>query len=174
MSRLATVLLVLLAVTLGRDLAEAKPCQDAPGERQRAAKAGYVEICKIYGHEAKLIFAAATERGAWYHAVNFPAESGGFFVKNYSAQLLGPVRRRWVGMRRVAVPHCYTLNGFDEAGKFDPNTIVEFCLYTGLAKCPSHFPAKHARNLAQMSDYARERWLLRWSRKHGNEKHLLR
>jgi len=187
MLRLATGLLGLLVVVSGSDLAEGKPCQDAPAERQeirvppyvnvrvmffrRGAKASYVEICKISGHETKLIFAAATEAGAWYHAVNFSAESGSFYVKNYAAQLVGPIRRRWVGMRRVAAPHGYVFNWFDEAGKFDPNTIVEFCLYTELAKCPNHFPAKDATNLAHMSDYGRQRWLARWTKRHGYEKH---
>lgn len=97
---------------------------------RRDAKASYVEICKIYGHETKLIFAATTERGAWYHAADFSAESGGFVIENYSAQLLGPVRCPWVGIRRAAVPHGYTFNWFDK-GKFDPNTIVELCLYAG-------------------------------------------
>lgn len=186
-SRLATVLLALLLVMCGAASTKAKVCQDVPAERQeidvlpgtsvrvmffqRGAKASYIEICKIYGQETKLMFAAAAGRGGWRQAITFPAESGGFFVKNYSAQISGSVRRRWIGMRRIATPFGYTFNWFDEAGKFNPNTVVEFCLYTELAKCPRHFPIHPARNLAQMSEYGRERWLLRWATKHGHEKH---
>lgn len=188
-SRPATALYALLLVVCGTAPAEAKICQDTQGERQeidvlpgtsvrvmffqRGAKASYIEICRIYGHEIKLMFAAAAGRRGWYQAITFPAESGGFYVKNYSAQITGPVRRRWIGMRRVSTPFGYTFNWFGEAGKFNPNTVVEFCLYTGLPKCPHHFPIRHARNLAQMSEYGRERWLLRWTRKHGDEKHSL-
>jgi len=185
-SRLATALLASLFVVCGAASTKARVCQDTPAERQeidvlpgtsvrvmffqRGAKASYIEICKIYGQEMKLMFAAAAGPGGWRHAITFPAESGGFYVKNYSAQISGPVRRRWIGMRRIATPFGYTFNWFDEAGKFNPNTVVEFCLYTGLAKCPRHFPIHHAKNLAQMSEYGRERWLLRWARKHGHEK----
>lgn len=186
-SRPAITLFALLFVVYGVASAEAKICHDTQGERQeidvlpgtsvrvmffqRGATASYIEICRIYGHEIKLMFAAAAGRRGWYQAITFPAESGGFYVKNYSAQITGPVRRRWIGMRRISTPFGYTFNWFDEAGKFNPNTVVEFCVYTGLAKCPRHFSAMHAKNLAQMSEYGRERWLLRWTRKHGDEKH---
>lgn len=53
------------------------------------------------------------------------------------------------------MPHNFAFDGLDEEGKFNQNIIVEFCLYEeqGMAE---PFPTKHARNLANMSDCARQ------------------
>jgi hypothetical protein len=73
-------------------------------------------------------------------------------------------------MKRVATPYGYTFNWFDKAKEFNPNTIVEFCLYNNISECPQRSHARRAKNLAKMSEFAREQWLQRWMRRHGYEK----
>jgi len=187
MPRPSAAFFALLFIFIGSTSAHSRICPDAPGESQlidvrpgtsvramffRArAEASYVEICTIHGQEIKLVFAAAADKGGWHYAMHLPAGRHRFYLKNYTAQPHRGIHEPWVGMRRFRKPYGYTFNWFDHAGESKPNTIVEFCLqHISLSRCPQHFPAQRAKNLARMSEYARERWLQRWMEKRGLDK----
>lgn len=186
MNRLLAFFAVCAVVISGSSSAHSEACPDTAGEIQiidvppgknirvmffRArVEASYVEICESRDQEMKLVFAAGTEGGSWYYAITVLSESSKFYIKNYSYKLWGAVRQPWIGMKRVAVPYGYTFNWFDNTRGFNPNTIVEFCLYNNISECPQRSHARRAKNLAQMSEFAREQWLQRWMRRHGYEK----
>lgn len=131
----------------------------------RGPEAGYIEICRVHGQKTKLVFAAAAAMGGWYQAVELLPETAGFYAKNYSAWIAGPVPHSW--RKKGSTPYGYTFNWFENADDSIPNMIVEFCLQGDSEKCPSHSHAQRAKNLAGMSEYARERWLFRWAEKRG-------
>jgi hypothetical protein len=186
MYRLIAFLGVCALVISNSPSAHSEVCPDAPGEIQiidvppgtnvrvmffRArAEASYVEICESHDQEWKLVFAAGTEGGSWYNAIGFPPETGRYYIKNYSVRFWGSAPQPWVGMRKLRTSYGYTFNWFDDAGELSPNTVVEVCLYDSISKCPQHFRVRQAKNLAKMSEFARERWLQRWMKKSGYDK----
>lgn len=173
----------LLLFAIAPSVKAAEFCQEVIGEDQsvelsagenarvmfflRGPEAGYIEICRLHGGKTELVFAAAAGTSGWYQAVELPSETARFHAKNYSAWIAGPVPHSWNGVRKVSTPYGYTFNWFESADDSVPNMIVEFCLQGATEKCPSHSPVHRAKNLAGMSEYARERWLSRWAEKRG-------
>lgn len=163
----------------------AEKCQDIIGDDQsieilagkhtritffnRGPDAGYIELCKVTDGHAELVYAAAAATSGWYESLDIPAEKGKFYVKNYAARISSPVPHPWTGMRRDPTPFGYTFKWFESIDDATPNMIVEFCLHDSIKECPSHFPAQKAKNLAAMSQFARDQWLKRWTEKRGHK-----
>ncbi len=132
----------------------------------RGPQPGYIEICKIADGKKQLLYAAVATGNAWYRAIHIPPYGKAFKLENYSAWISAQIPHPWTGMRRVVTSYGYTFNWFEKADDTTPNVIVETCLQSNSAECPSHFSPKSADNLARMSEYGRKRWLVRWAHIH--------
>jgi hypothetical protein len=87
-----------------------------------------------------LLWGGGTQQSVWALLPSRPPEHVLYYVKGFSDRLDNSSDHEpWKGMRRVDVPWGATLNYWgDGSSQIDPDTIIEFCVYSDIAECPQH------------------------------------
>jgi hypothetical protein len=105
--------------------------------RTREAEPSYLEVCE--GQDGKRLFEKTVDSNMWELALSVPARSEKTYLKTYSDRVAGATHRPWLGMRWVPTDFGILQNWFSETGTgYDPNTVIEVCLYSDIHQCPKH------------------------------------
>jgi hypothetical protein len=127
----------------------------------------YIEVCLISDDKKVLVFSAVTERNNWYRAIDISASNKRFSLKVYSAKLRDYSEIPWVVITNTRTNWGRSFEWFDEIEASYRNTTLDVCLRNKNVICPKHPGLRQARNIAEMSEYGRSRWIQSWMRRHA-------
>ena len=99
----------------------------------------YLEICESSEGDEKLLFGGTVNVSTWEVALSVTAKPERSFLKTYSDRISGTTHKPWDGMRWVPTDFGILQNWYGETESgYDPNTVIEVCLYLDINECPKH------------------------------------
>jgi hypothetical protein len=106
---------------------------------RRKADPSYVEICESREKDTQLLFEAKTDLRTWHAALSISAKTERSYLKTYSDRVSDTTHESWAGMRWVPTDFGIIQNWYGKADSgYDPNTMIEVCLYQDINECPIH------------------------------------